>query len=70
MALRKISFVSANGFGIGLDNSSAGKLVFPKKYTILLLVDEIQTKANKEDSELEDVLLSLHVHSWIDFRIG
>ncbi len=60
MALSKISSVSAYGFGIGLDNSSADKLVFPKNYTILLLIDEIQTIANKEDSEVADVLLGLH----------
>ena len=62
-ALRKISSVSGYGFGIGLDNSSDGKLTFPKNYTILLLIDEIQTIANKEDSEVEDVLLSLHTGS-------
>ncbi|MXZ49649.1 MAG: hypothetical protein F4073_07935 [Rhodobacteraceae bacterium] len=62
-ALRKISSVSGYGFGIGLDNSSVDKLVFPKNYTILLLIDEIQTIANKEYSEVEDVLLSLHTGS-------
>ncbi|MDE2675437.1 MAG: hypothetical protein OXH65_10045, partial [Paracoccaceae bacterium] len=38
MALRKISSVSAFGAGVGWDNSSEDKLVFPKNYTILLLV--------------------------------
>ena len=60
MALSKISSLSLHGFGIGWDNSSVDKLTFPKNYTILLLIDEIQTIANKEGSEVEDVLLGLH----------
>ncbi len=63
MALRKISSVSAYGFGIGLDNSSEGKLVFPKNYTILLLVDEIQSIPHDKQSDQANVIHRLHTGS-------
>ena len=62
-ALRKISSVSAFGFGLGLDNSSEAKPVFPKKYCILLLIDEIQTIASETNPEVVRVLLDLHLGS-------
>ncbi|MYG42288.1 MAG: hypothetical protein F4203_03970 [Rhodobacteraceae bacterium] len=62
-ALRKISSVSAFGFGLGLDNSSEAKPVFPKKYCILLLIDEIQTIASETNPEVARVLLDLHLGS-------
>ncbi len=63
MALRKISSVSAFGAGVGWDNSSEGKLVFPKKYTILLLVDEIQSIPPDKQSDQAKVIHRLHTGS-------
>ncbi|MDE2760721.1 MAG: hypothetical protein OXH90_10560 [Paracoccaceae bacterium] len=62
-ALRKISSVSAFGAGVGWDNSSEGKLVFPKYYTILLLVDEIQSIPPDKQSDQAKVIHRLHTGS-------
>lgn len=63
MALSKISSVSAFGAGVGWNNSSEGKLVFPKKYTILLLVDEIQSIPSDKQSDQAKVIHRLHTGS-------
>ncbi|MCY4100893.1 MAG: ankyrin repeat domain-containing protein [Rhodobacteraceae bacterium] len=63
MALRKISSVSAFGAGVGWDNSSEGKLVFPRNYTILLLVDEIQSIPPDKQSDQAKVIHRLHTGS-------
>ena len=63
MALRKISSVSAFGAGVGWDNSSEDKLVFPKNYTILLLVDEIQSIPPDKQSDQAKVIHRLHTGS-------
>ena len=63
MALRKISSVSAFGAGVGWNNSSEGKLVFPKNYTILLLVDEIQSMPPDKQSDQAKVIHRLHTGS-------
>ncbi len=63
MALRKISSVSAFGAGVGWDNSSDGKLVLPKKYTILLLIDEIQSIPPDKQSDQAKVIHRLHTGS-------
>ncbi|MCY3725046.1 MAG: hypothetical protein F4203_03135 [Rhodobacteraceae bacterium] len=60
MALRKISSVSAFGAGVGWENSSEDKLVFPKNYTILLLVDEIQSIPPDKQSDQTKVIHRLH----------
>ena len=63
MALRKISSVSAFGAGVVWDNSSEGRLVFPKNYTILLLVDEIQSIPPDKHSDQAKVIHRLHTGS-------
>ncbi len=63
MALHKISSVSAFGASVGWDNSSEGQLVFPKKYTILLLVDEIQSIPPDKQSDQAKVIHHLHTGS-------
>ena len=63
MALRKISSVSAFGAGVGWDNSSEGELEFPRNYTILFLVDGIQSIPPDKQPDQANIIHRLHTGS-------
>ena len=58
--LKMFSSVSAFGFGLGMHQSSQDKIFVPKKCTILLLIDEVQSISPDPDTESAEMIRSLH----------
>ena len=58
--LKMFSSVSAFGFGLGMHQSSQDRNFVPKKCTILLLIDEVQSISPDPDTESAEMIRSLH----------
>ncbi len=61
--VKAITSVSAFGFGVGFKGSEKGKPALPKNYTILMMIDEIQSIPIDDRSEVTKVLQQLHTGS-------
>ncbi len=59
-SLGAVSSVSALGVGISINQSNKPKPMVPPNYTVMLLIDEVQTIPGDEHSDAAKALLRLH----------